>query len=122
MEIPFTVEQFFGVFADYNTTLWPAQVILTGVALAAMVLVLVPHRWADAAVSAILAALWVWIALAYHLAFFTSISPPAYALQPCPWLAPLSYSGRALSGAGSSSAGCSACKRWLASPSLSLRC
>ena len=79
MEIPFTAQQFFGVFADYNTTLWPAQVILTGMALAAMVLVFVPRCWSGAAVSAILAALWVWIAAAYHLAFFTTISPPAYA-------------------------------------------
>ncbi len=79
MQLPFTALQFFGVFADYNVTLWPAQVVLTGTALVAMALVFLPGRWAGAAVSALLAVLWAWIALAYHLAFFTAISPPAYA-------------------------------------------
>ena len=31
------------------------------------------------AVSAILSALWAWLALAYHLVFYSAISPPAYA-------------------------------------------
>ena len=29
--------------------------------------------------SAVLAFLWAWVAVAYHLTFFTRISPPAYA-------------------------------------------
>ena len=78
MQLPFTVEQFYGVFAVYNTTIWPAQVLLIALALAAIALALVPCRWSGVGVSAILAFLWAWIALAYHLAFFTSISPPAY--------------------------------------------
>jgi hypothetical protein len=79
MDIPFTADQFFRVFAAYNTAWWPAQVVLTGMALGAVALVFVPRRWSGAAVSAILSVLWAWIALAYHLAFFTTISPPAYA-------------------------------------------
>ena len=28
MTIPFTVEQFFDIFGTYNTTIWPAQVVV----------------------------------------------------------------------------------------------
>ena len=79
MELPFTTEQFFGVFRAYNTTLWPVQVFLLVLAGLAVVLVTWPRSWSGAGVSAILALLWGWMGLAYHLAFFTSISPPAYA-------------------------------------------
>ena len=79
MQLPFSTEQFYGVFNDYNATLWPAQLCLLALAGLAVVLVLRLRRWSGAAVSAILAFLWAWMGLAYHLAFFTSISPPAYA-------------------------------------------
>ena len=81
MQLPFTVEQFFGVFREYNETLWPAQVFLTALALAAIVLVLVPRRWSGVAISAILAFLWAWLGVAYHLAFFAAINPLAYAFS-----------------------------------------
>ena len=79
MELPFTAEHFFGVFRAYNTTLWPVQMFLLALAVAAVVLVTWPRSWSGVGVSAILALLWGWMGLAYHLAFFTAISPPAYA-------------------------------------------
>ncbi|MGB7203381.1 MAG: DUF6064 family protein [Pyrinomonadaceae bacterium] len=79
MQLPFTAEQFFGVFDAYNTTVWPAQVLLLALAVAAIVLVGVPRRWSGAAISAILACLWVWLGLVYHLGFFAPINPLAYA-------------------------------------------
>ena len=79
MELPFTAEQFFGVFRAYNTTLWPVQVFLLALAGMSIVLVMWPRSWSGVGVSAILALLWGWMGLAYHLAFFTSISPLAYA-------------------------------------------
>ena len=79
MQLPFTIAQFYGVFREYNTTVWPAQVALVALAFVAVVLVAVPRRWSGAGVSAILAFLWAWIGLAYHLAFFTTINPAAYA-------------------------------------------
>lgn len=78
MQLPFSVEQFYHVFRQYNTTLWPAQVLLVGLALMAIALVLVRRRWSGVAVSSILAFLWAWLGLAYHLAFFTAINPLAY--------------------------------------------
>lgn len=79
MELPFTPMQFYGVFRDYNLAIWPAQWILAALAWAVVGLALRPNRWSGVAVSAILAFLWVWIAVVYHLTFFTRISPPAYA-------------------------------------------
>lgn len=78
MQLPFTDEQFHGVFRAYNATVWPAQVLLVALALAAIVLVFAPRPWSSAGVSAILAFLWAWLGLAYQFAFFTSIYPLAY--------------------------------------------
>ena len=78
VQLPFTVEQFYGVCRAYNDALWPAQVMLVGVAVAAIIFLLRPSRWTSIAVSSILAFLWAWIALAYHLAFFARINPLAY--------------------------------------------
>ncbi len=78
MALPFTIEQFYGVFRDYNTAVWPAQWFLVAMALAAVAAALRPRPWSGVAVSAILGVLWAWIAVAYHLAFFARISPPAY--------------------------------------------
>jgi Family of unknown function (DUF6064) len=75
MAIPFTVEQFYGVFCEYNNAVWPAQGFLVATALATVVAALRPRS----PVSASLGVLWAWIALAYHLAFLARITPPAYA-------------------------------------------
>lgn len=77
--LPFTVEQFFGVFRAYNETVWPAQWVLVAFALVAIGLTLKPGDGSSRAVSAILGALWLWLGLAYHLAFFAAINPLAYA-------------------------------------------
>lgn len=78
MQLPFTTEQFFDLLRAYNTRVWPAQVFLLALAVTAVVLVFVPRRWSGMAISAILAFLWAWLGLAYHLAFFASINPLAY--------------------------------------------
>ena len=77
--MPFTAEQFFDVFARYHAGVWPAPVVLTALAVLALVFVFKPgasnHRW----VAAILALLWIWMAVAYHIAYFTRINPVAWA-------------------------------------------
>jgi hypothetical protein len=79
MNLPFTVEQFYGVFRSYNETVWPAQVVLLGLAIGVLGFLVRPRRWSGAAISGILAVLWVWQALVYHVAFFAHINPLAYA-------------------------------------------
>lgn len=79
MRLPFTSSEFFQVFADYNETVWPAQLLLLLIALIATALLFSRARWAGIVTSTLLAALWLWMGLAYHLSFFTGINPLAYA-------------------------------------------
>lgn len=77
MALPFSREQFFEVFARYNDAVWPAQFVLYAAALAALGLVLARQRHAGRAVSAVLALLWAWMAVMYHLVYFRQVNPAA---------------------------------------------
>ena len=79
MTIPFTVEAFYGVFAAYNTAVWPTHLLLLLLGAIAIVLLATRQSYSSVGISAVLTVLWVWQALAYHLAFFTAINPLAYA-------------------------------------------
>ena len=78
MQLPFTKEQFFDLFAAYNVGLWPAIIALWIVSVVVSGLLLSsrcpPDRW----ISGLLAAHWVWSALAYHIGFFTRINQAAW--------------------------------------------
>lgn len=78
MQLPFTTEQFLDVFSAYNTSVWPAQMLLTVFGLAATVLTLQSRFEAGAIISTLLALLWAWMGLIYHLTFFTQINALAY--------------------------------------------
>ena len=79
IELPFSSQAFFAVFAEYNRTLWPAPVLLTGLALMAAFGLFWRDPRAGRLVSGVLAALWAWVGLVYHLVFFTRINSAAYA-------------------------------------------
>jgi hypothetical protein len=74
---PFTVDQFFGVFAAYNTAIWPMQVVLLVLAIAAIGLAFARLHVRSQIITGILAALWLWMGLVYHLIFFSVINPAA---------------------------------------------
>ena len=78
MELPFTPDQFFAVFADYNRTFWWVAVAFW-VATAVVLL----RAWRSPpnqsrALSFLLATLWLWNAVAYHALFFARINPAAW--------------------------------------------
>ncbi len=76
MQMPFTAAQFFGVFRAYNEWLWPGQLVLYSLAFIMVSFALgEPRR--SRIVLVTLAAMWAWMAVGYHLAFFTSINPAA---------------------------------------------
>lgn len=81
-DLPFTRAEFFEVFRAYNVAVWPAQWLLA--AAGVLVLVCVGSRRDVAARVAmvLLAALWLWMAVAYHLLHFWRVNPaaPAFAL------------------------------------------
>jgi hypothetical protein len=72
--LPFTVEQFYDVFVQYNDSVWPMQIVLYAVAVAILVLLLSAGRTESRIVACLLAVLWAWTAIAYHFLFFTRIS------------------------------------------------
>ena len=76
--LPFTVEQFFSVFAAYNQAIWPAHVVAYLGGVGAMWAIASRHRWAGCAAAGVLGVMWLWNGLAYHLAFFAPINPAAY--------------------------------------------
>lgn len=77
MAPPFSKEQFFDVFVAYNTSVWPAQVVLTLLAVAVVVLVLGRKAGGGRAVPLVLGLLWAWMGVAYHWVFFADINPAA---------------------------------------------
>ena len=78
MQLPFTKEQFFDLFAAFNGGLWPALIALWIASVVVSVLLFSPRRPTDRWVSALLAVHWAWSGLAYHAAFFTRINPAAW--------------------------------------------
>jgi Family of unknown function (DUF6064) len=78
LRIPFTTEQFIQIFEKYNQTVFPMQFVLILVAISAITLAANPKPSANKIISGLLGFLWLWVGIAYHLVFFTEISPPAY--------------------------------------------
>jgi hypothetical protein len=75
--VPFTTDEFFGVFRDYNLAVWPAQWVLTAVGVAALACALSRRPLGPRVALALLAGLWLWMAVAYHLAHFWRVNPAA---------------------------------------------
>jgi hypothetical protein len=74
MPHPFTPDEFFDVFRRYNEAIWPAQWGLAALAIIAVMLALRHESRASRWVSVLLAVLWFWMAVVYHLAFFADLS------------------------------------------------
>jgi len=79
MNLPFTTEQFLSVFGQYNQAVWPVQFVLNLFGLASILLAVKETGFSDRLIAMTLSFFWLWIGLAYHLAFFTAINPAAYA-------------------------------------------
>ena len=77
MGLPFSRQQFFEVFAQYNVAVWPAQFVFLAIAVACVVAIFI-QRGLDRVAGWVLALFWAWMALAYHFAFFTRINPAAW--------------------------------------------
>jgi hypothetical protein len=78
MALPFTRDEFLGVFAAYNTALWPFVVALWIASAVLLIATLVSPRAPRRAIRGLLALLWAWSAVAYHAACFTRINPAAW--------------------------------------------
>lgn len=76
MNPPFTVSQFLKVFEEYNTAVFPAQIIFYLIAAAVMVFVF--RKKYNALTGSVISFFWFWMGAVYHIAFFTSINKAAY--------------------------------------------
>ena len=72
--LAFTPEVYLSLFEQYNAAIWPAQIFAYVLGLLAIILTLRPRRGADRLIAAILAGFWIWIGVAYHLMFFSTIN------------------------------------------------
>jgi hypothetical protein len=78
MQLPFTKDQFFDLFAAYNEALWPALIALWIASVVVSLRLFSSRPPTDRWVGALLAAHWAWSGLAYHAVFFTRINPAAW--------------------------------------------
>ncbi|CAN5765017.1 DUF6064 family protein [soil metagenome] len=76
--IPFSVEQFFQIFEDYNRAVFPFQAVLVLIALIAAFLASKPFSFSNKITSLLLTFLWLWMGVVYHLLFFSRINPAAF--------------------------------------------
>jgi hypothetical protein len=76
--LPFTTEQFFAVFAAYNGAVWPASIAAYVLGAAAVVLAMRGGSVNSRIVAAILALMWAWTGVAYHMGFFSAINRAAW--------------------------------------------
>jgi hypothetical protein len=76
--LPFTQEQFVSVFVKYNNAIWPTQIVAYLLGAIAIALLFRKPRGGDWMIAAVLAAMWLWTAIAYHALFFADINKAAY--------------------------------------------
>ena len=77
MKTPFSTEQFLAVFENYNTAVFPAQIILFLSGLAALFLIFSHYRLKGRTIAMILSVLWLWNGLVYQYMFFSPINKAA---------------------------------------------
>ena len=75
--LPFTREQFFAIFLEYNNAVWPASILAYGLGVLALVAVLRPMPVWSKLTASILATMWAWTGVAYHGIFFSTINSAA---------------------------------------------
>lgn len=76
--MPFTTQQFLDVFASYNETVFPAQIVLLIAAVVAIRLARNSDGNSSKVVVIVLGLLWLWMGVVYHCLFFSEINGLAF--------------------------------------------
>jgi hypothetical protein len=74
VSLPYSAEVLYALLAGYNAALWPAQVLATVLALAALALAFRPRAWSSRAIALVLAAGWAVCGYVFHLQHFQAIN------------------------------------------------
>lgn len=75
--MPFTTEQFFIVFREYNLFVYPSQIIILLLGLVSIFIVRLKIISSVKMLGVFLAVLWIWIGYVYHIIFFSTINSAA---------------------------------------------
>jgi len=78
MKVPFTTEQFLSVFDNYNSNIFPIQLILAIFGILAVYTLHKNIKNSTPLISGVLGFLWIWMGVVYHFAYFTSINKAAW--------------------------------------------
>jgi hypothetical protein len=78
MKVPFTTEEFFKIFGDYNTGVFPIQIIFYLMAFFMIFLIVNKKTAASTIISLSLGFFWFWMGVVYHIIYFSKINPAAY--------------------------------------------
>jgi len=78
MKLPFTPEQFFEIFKNYNQSVYPMQVVFYLLGMTIIILSVKKIVNADKIINGILSFFWLWMGIVYHLIYFTQINKAAY--------------------------------------------
>jgi len=76
--MPFTIEQFLGIFKSYNNSIYPFQYALFISAVFILFLVIRKRSYRSPVITWILIFYWLWMGVVYQILFFSSINPAAY--------------------------------------------
>ena len=78
MKLPFKLDDFLQVFRNYNTAVFPIQIIFYCLAIIAVFLSFKKNQYSDRIISSALSFFWLWMGVIYHIIYFSSINKAAY--------------------------------------------
>lgn len=78
MNLPFTVDEFLALLAEYNRAISPAHALAYGLGILAAGLALWRSAAGDRIISVVLSLLWLWTGIAFHWLFFRKINGAAW--------------------------------------------
>lgn len=76
--MPFTTEQFFYVFEQYNSAVFPFQLLIFILGIVGLFLLHSRLPGKNKFIGSYLGILWIWVGTIYHFIFFAEINPAAY--------------------------------------------
>lgn len=78
MKTPFTIEEFFQVFENYNTMIFPIQLVLLAIGIIAVLFIHSKSEYRHQMITVVLGFLWIWTGFVYHILSFSIINKAAY--------------------------------------------
>jgi hypothetical protein len=76
--MPFTSEQFLDVFREYNTSVFPFQLIILILSFISIFVLHLKNKNIEKITGLFLSLLWIWIGCIYHIRFFSGINKAAF--------------------------------------------